>query len=286
MTYAPSAGAAPGFAALDGANDWSCEPTAGRPPVVLVHGSGTEISRSFAVLAPRLRAEGYCVFAGNLGAAPSAGEVVSGRTLPGVGSVGAALLGRPIYGVREIESMAVELADVVAEVRRTTGAERVAMVGHSTGGNVIRQYLRRAGAAAVAQVVTMGTPYRGTTWAGLAALYPDLASLGLTDAQIASQVFGAPGKQQVADSPLLHRLNATGETVPGVRYSAIASRYDGVITPQDTAQLAAPSAGDRNVMLQDGCPTDTADHNGLLIDPRASAAVLSALADDQRPLPC
>jgi hypothetical protein len=59
-----------------------------------------------------------------------------------------------------------------------------------------------------------------------------------------------------------------------------------VITPQDTAVLAAPAAADRNVWLQDGCPGNTADHSGMLEDPRAAAAVLSALAGDQRALPC
>jgi hypothetical protein len=59
-----------------------------------------------------------------------------------------------------------------------------------------------------------------------------------------------------------------------------------VITPQDTALLAAPSATDRNIWLQDGCPGNTADHSGMLEDPRAAAAVVAALAGDLRALPC
>jgi hypothetical protein len=50
--------------------------------------------------------------------------------------------------------------------------------------------------------------------------------------------------------------------------------------------LLAPAADDRNVWLQDGCPGNTADHSGMLEDSRAAAAVLSALAGDQRALPC
>jgi triacylglycerol esterase/lipase EstA (alpha/beta hydrolase family) len=290
LSHAPSAGAAPETPALDGANDWSCRPTGARPePVVLVHGSGTDIGRSFPLLAPAIRAEGHCVFAANLGAAPGVVDAVSGQTgssSTGIGPIGAALLGRAVYGVADIDRMAGELAEVVRSVREKTGASRVALVGHSTGGTVIRQYLRARGAEAVSRVVTLGTPYRGTTWDGLRAGYPDLAALGLGNAQIAAQVFGTPGQQQVVGSPLLNRLNAGGETVPGVRYTAIASRADRVITPQDTAVLAAPTADDRNVWLQDGCPGNTADHSGMLEDSRAAAAVLSALAGDQRALPC
>lgn len=290
LLHTPGATAAPPTPALDGANDWSCRPTRARPePVVLVHGSGTDIGRSFSVLAPAVRAEGHCVFAANLGAAPGVIDAVSGQSGSssiGIGPIGAALAGRVLYGVADIERMAGELAEVVRSVRETTGASRVALVGHSTGGTVIRQYLRDGGAGAVSQVVTLGTPYRGTTWDGLRAGYPDLAALGLGNAQIAAQVFGAPGQQQVVGSPLLNRLNAGGETVPGPRYTAIASRADLVITPQDTALLTAPSATDRNFWLQDGCPGNTADHSGMLEDPRAAAAVVSALAGDLRALPC
>ncbi|MEU7765408.1 triacylglycerol lipase [Nocardia sp. NPDC049190] len=287
---APSAVAVVQIPALDGANEWTCRPTARRPePVVLVHGSGTDATRSFAVLAPALRAEGHCVFAANLGAAPGVVDMMTGRagsSSTGVGPIGAALLGQALFGVADIDRMAGELADVVQLVRQVTGASRVALVGHSTGGTVIRQYLWTRGADAAAQVVTLGTPYRGSTWAGLRTDYPDLAVLGLNDNQIAAQVYGTAGQQQMVGSPLLNRLNAGGETTPGIRYTAIASHTDDVITPQDTALLAAPSDRDRNVWLQDGCPADAADHGGLLTDPRAAAAVLAALVDDNRPLPC
>ncbi|GAA5082474.1 esterase/lipase family protein [Nocardia iowensis] len=290
VLHPAAAVAAPPIPVLAGANDWACRPSPARPePVVLVHGSGTDAVSSFALLAPLLRSEGHCVYAANLGSAPGLRDVVSGQagsSTTGIGPVGAALLGRVVYGVADIDRMASELSDVVQSVRVATGARQVALVGHSTGGTVIRQYVRTHGAETVAQVVTLGTPYRGSTWAGLRESYPDLASLGLGNAQIAAQVFGTPGQQQVVGSPLLNRLNAGGETVPGIRYTALASRADEIITPQETALLAAPTGENRNIWLQDGCPTDTADHSGLLADTRAAAAVLGALANDDRPLPC
>ncbi|KAA8886589.1 alpha/beta fold hydrolase [Nocardia colli] len=290
VLQAPAAVAGPPIPAFAGANDWACRPSAERPqPVVLVHGSGTDAPNSFALLAPLLRGEGHCVFAADLGPTPGVRDVVSGQAgsaSMGIGPVGAAMLGRTIYGVADIDRMATELNEVVQAVRNATGARQVALVGHSTGGTVIRQYLRAQGADAVTQVITLGTPYRGSTWAGLRTNYPDLASLGLENAQIAAQVFGTPGQQQVVGSPLLNRLNAGGETVPGVRYTALASRADEIITPQETALLAAPTGDNRNIWLQDGCPTDIANHSGLLGDTRAAAAVLSALANDNRALPC
>ncbi|MQY31239.1 esterase/lipase family protein [Nocardia aurantia] len=267
-----------------GVNDFACRPAPAHPdPVVLVHGSGTDAQRSFSVLAPALRDDGYCVFTANLGRAQMPGAPVSGsdavRGWPGLGPIGAALAGRTVYGVADITGTAAELAGLVDTVRSGTGAEHVALVGHSTGGTVIRQYLSTHPGTA-RTVVTLGTPYRGSTYAGLPGRYPDLAQLGMDGPHIAAQVFGTAGVQQTAGSPLLARLNAGGESRPGVRLTAIASRTDEVITPPETALLAAPTADDRDIWLQDGCPFRPIDHNGLLADPRAVALVAAALADE------
>ncbi|WP_280234109.1 esterase/lipase family protein [Nocardia cyriacigeorgica] len=288
ITLAPSGTAQPLFPPLAGANDTACVTGPDRVPVVLVHGSGTDVTRSFGVLAPALHADGHCVFAANVGQGPALVDAVSGHagSSIGIGPVGAALSGRPVWGVASIENMAGELAAVVRTVRERTGVARIALVGHSTGGTVIRQYLREHGGADIATVVTLGTPYRGSTWDGLREMFPDLAALGLTDAQIATQTFGAPGAQQTVGSPLLSRLGAGGETVPGIRYTAIASRADAVITPASTALLERPDADDRNVWLQDGCPADIADHSAMLADARAITVVRNALDGGDRPLPC
>ncbi len=54
-----------------------------------------------------------------------------------------------------------ELADFVAQVRKATRRDKVALVGSSRGGNAIRAYLRNGGAASVSHVVLGGTPNRG-----------------------------------------------------------------------------------------------------------------------------
>jgi len=49
--------------------------------------------------------------------------------------------------------------------------------------------------------------------------------------------------------------------VPGVRYTTIATRYDGIVTPYRSQFLD----GGRNIGLQDLCANDFADHLALLI---------------------
>jgi hypothetical protein len=54
-----------------------------------------------------------------------------------------------------------ELAAAVAELKRRTGAARVALIGNSRGGNSIRSFIKRGGAADVSHAVLCGTPNHG-----------------------------------------------------------------------------------------------------------------------------
>ncbi|MEV0263284.1 alpha/beta fold hydrolase [Streptomyces sp. NPDC050617] len=217
-----------------GWNDYSCKPSAAHPrPVVLVHGTLGNSVDNWLGLAPYLVARGYCVFSFDYG------------QLPGV----------PLFhGLGPIADSAKQLSAYVDRVLAATGRPKADLVGHSQGGMMPRQYLKfLGGAAKVGALVGIAPDNHGTTLSGLTKLlnyFPGAADAighftpGLTD--------------QVAGSAFLNRLNAGGDTVPGVRYTVIASKYDEVVTPYRSQFLSGPDV--RNVLLQDLCPVDLSEH--------------------------
>jgi hypothetical protein len=54
-----------------------------------------------------------------------------------------------------------ELGDAIKELKRRTGAGRLALVGNSRGGNSIRSYVKNGGAADVSHAVLCGVPNHG-----------------------------------------------------------------------------------------------------------------------------
>lgn len=229
--------AAPG---LMGANDWSCKPSTAHPrPVVLVHGTFADGTGNWLVDAPILATRGYCVFALTYGAQP--GVPVLRATGP-------------------VPASAAQLSTFVDGVLAATGASKVDIVGHSQGGMMPRYYLKfLGGAAKVHTLVGLAPSNHGTTLNGiglLAAQFP-----GATDLVGA----GCPAcADQLVGSPLLTKLNAGGDTVPGVSYTVIASWYDEVVTPY-TSQFLSGS-GVHNVVLQDLCLADISEHVAMATD--------------------
>ncbi|KAF9965060.1 hypothetical protein BGZ70_005483 [Mortierella alpina] len=62
----------------------------------------------------------------------------------------------------------------------------------------------------------------------------------------------------ITDSPFMQKLNAGGDTTPGVIHSYIATRYDEVITPYESTFTRSP--GVTNVLLQDLCGVSFPEH--------------------------
>jgi triacylglycerol esterase/lipase EstA (alpha/beta hydrolase family) len=236
-----------------GANDWNCKPSAAHPrPVVLVHGTFADMSDSWQALSPLLFNHGYCVFALNYG------------SNGGSGSLG-------IYGVGEIAASAGELSTFVDKVLAATGAEEVDLVGHSQGGMMPRYYLKNLGGAAkVHTLVGLSPSNHGTTLNGLFTLAEFFPG--------ASEFTGAlcPAcQEQEAGSAFITALNSGGETVPGVSYTVIQTRFDEVVTPYTSAFLSG--AGVTNITLQNQCILDLGDHLSMPYDHIADADVLTAL---------
>jgi triacylglycerol esterase/lipase EstA (alpha/beta hydrolase family) len=82
-------------------------------------------------------------------------------------------------------------------------------------------------------------------------------------------------RQQKAGSAFLQQLNAGGDTVAGVTYTVIQTRYDEVVTPYSSAFLSRPAV--TNILLQDQDPANRAEHVTIPYDPLALADVLAAL---------
>lgn len=245
-----------------GANDWNCQPSSAHPrPVVLVHGTFADMSDSWQALSPLLANNGYCVFALNYGAAS------------GSGAVG-------IYGIGDIPEAAAQLSTFVDKVLTATGAAKADLVGHSQGGMMPRYYLKNLGGAAkVGALVGLSPSNHGTTLNGIFTI-----AKYIPGAEAFTGALCKACAQQSAGSAFITELNAGGETVPGVQYTVIQSRFDEVVTPYTSAFLSGSNV--TNVDLQAQCPLDLGEHLSMPYDHIADADVLTALdpAHPQHPL--
>ncbi|MFK4069066.1 esterase/lipase family protein [Streptomyces sp. NPDC029674] len=255
VTLAPAATAAADTApsaTSRGWNDYGCKPSTAHPrPVVLVHGTFGNSVDNWLVLAPYLVKRGYCVYSLDYGQ----------------------LKGVPFFhGLGPIDKSAEQLDGFVDKVLASTGAKEVDLVGHSQGGMMPRHYLKFLGGAdEVNALIGLAPDNHGTTLLGLTRLLPYFP--GVEDLLTTKTPSLA---DQVAGSPFLTKLNEGGDTVPGVRYTVIATKYDEVVTPYRSQFLDGP--GVRNVTVQDLCPVDLSEHVAIgILDRVAHHEVANAL---------
>jgi pimeloyl-ACP methyl ester carboxylesterase len=153
-----------------------------------------------------------------------------------------------------------QLADeVVAAVERTlcqTGADKVHLVGHSLGGVVIAQAIAGGGLVGrVDTVITLGSPFGGSPWAGLVPFGDLLRAL-------------RPG------SPQLRRL-ASAPVPVGVRWLAVTAALD-IIVP---GPRSVPAHADVENIMVDGI-----GHLGMLISRRVVGHIVAALPAQGSPM--
>ncbi|NKY55443.1 esterase/lipase family protein [Nocardia flavorosea] len=257
-----------------GANDWNCTPTAEHPrPVVLVHGTWMNAYNGFAFMGQPIKDAGFCTFTFNYGRS----NLIQG------GGVGAVLPG--VMGTGYIQDSAKQLAVFVDRVLAATGASEVDLIGHSQGGSMANWYTKfEGGADKVAKLITLGATHHGTTLVGIGALGRAINNFGIDVLGFVELLVGHAGIQQTVGSDFVNQLNANGDTVPGVDYTVIGTRYDEITTPFDSTFLRpGPDAPVRNVTLQDGCEQDLSDHLTMLYSPRALSITLQALDPVQFP---
>ncbi|WP_369023724.1 esterase/lipase family protein [Nocardia cyriacigeorgica] len=267
-------GLANGDAAPPGANDWNCKPTAQHPrPVLLIHGTWMNAYNGFAYMGQPIKDAGFCTFTFNYGRSNLLEGGGLGSVLPGV------------MGTGYIQDSAKQLAVFVDRVLAATGASEVDIVAHSQGGSMSNWYTKfDGGAAKVKNLITYGATHHGTSLDGIGALGRAINNLGIDILGFIEIFVGHAGIQQTIGSDFVNQLNANGDTVAGVDYTIVGSRYDEITNPYDLTFLTpGPGATVRNITLQEGCEQDISDHLTMMYSPRALSIALNALDPVQFP---
>lgn len=252
-----------------GVNDFSCKPAAGTYPVILVPGTGEDAFATWSYYAPRLKAEGLCVYTFNYN--PLTNPLDEAKPFSG-----------------HIRSTAAFMAAFVDRVLAESGAQKVDLVGHSQGGGPLpRAYLKYYGGdQKVHRLVGLVPSNHGTTVYGLDRLLSTEGTLSnwmLTTNAARHNNYALP--EQLVGSPFLQDLNDGGLTRPGVLYTVLTTRYDNVVIPYTNAVIAEP--GVDNIVMQDVCAKDHTDHFGFTYDPVAYTVVRNVLLpQNPKPVTC
>jgi triacylglycerol lipase len=271
VSAGPEAQAQSANASPPGANDYSCRPSAAHPrPVVLVHGWIANQTVNWQTISPILANNGYCVFSLTYGTDP---DVSTPFYQPG--------------GLKPMEESAQQLADFVDGVLRATHASKVDIVGHSEGSLMPNWYVKYLGGAAkVKRYVGMTPLWHGTDPAGLATIDQIGGYLGVSSAlddQIDASC--AACREFLAGSDFIAQMRDGGIAAPGVTYTNIITRNDELVVPYTSGIEIDPRI--TNLILQDQCSLDQAEHVSVMADPVAAQDVLNALDPAHpRPVPC
>ncbi|MFI0914844.1 esterase/lipase family protein [Streptomyces abikoensis] len=242
-----------GKTVTSGWNNWSCKPSAAHPnPVVLLHGTWANQLDTWFVLAPELAAQGYCVYSLDYGKLPY---------MPGLNGQG------------PLVKSAGEVSAFVDKVLTSTGTKKVDIVGHSEGGGPLPRYYLNFmnGASKVDKLIGLAPDNHGATASGLGTLARKVPGVSKTLS------LSVPGvEDQIVGSEFMKKLNSKPDTVPGVKYTVISTKYDEIATPYKSQQLSGPNV--RNVVVQDLCKLDVSEHIALgLVDRIAFHEVKNAL---------
>ncbi|MGH9008087.1 MAG: lipase family alpha/beta hydrolase [Acidimicrobiales bacterium] len=255
-----------------GANNWSCRPSAAHPsPVILVHGLFANETDNWQTFGPLLADNGYCVFTLTYG-----NDLSTQAPLDNIG------------GLIPMEQSAGVLGGFVNQVLAATGAKKVDIVGHSEGATMPYWYIKfDGGAAKVARMVGLAPVVHGTDTAiGPAVIDELLTAYGQSSSEVAAVAEGCASCAEFApNSSFIERLDAGGVAVPGVVYTQIMTTYDELVVPSTSGMVVAPHS--TNIVVQNQCVLDFADHVALAADPVAAQDVLNALDPAAaRPVPC
>ncbi len=222
-----------------GMNVPGCVPSPSHPrPLILVNGTFENSYTNWSYIAPQLAADGYCVFGLNYGGAH----------------------GSPIQQTGNMRASGLQLAAFVDKVRAETGSAKVDLVGHSQGGLLPLYYINVLdGADKVDTFVGVEPATNGVALYGIA---PVIAAN-----PVLRSAFGlllAASTDFSVGSDFIRETAANGLTRPQVRYTTIISRNSLLITVAEAQLPPAPNV--KNIVLQDICAQDYADHVTIVYD--------------------
>lgn len=246
-----------------GTNDWACKPSTAHPrPVVLVHGTLGNRSTNWQTYGPLLKNNGYCAFALTYGAT---------FPLPYPGAFG---------GLGDMAASAKELAAFVTKVLGTTGASKVDIIGHSQGTLMPNYYAKFLGGAnKIGAYISLAPLWHGTEATGTGGMSAAAFAPGMNPLDLIAPSLG----QMAAGSAFITKMRAGGVAVPGIKYVNIMTKYDELVRPYTSGS----EPGMTNIVVQDRCNLDYAEHFEIAADKNASLYVLNALDPAHpRPLTC
>lgn len=251
LAHIPTAAAATG----GGVNDFSCKPSAAHPdPVVMLHGGFANANEDLNFLQANLATLGYCTFSltyGTIGGFPYVGGI--GPTAPA----------------------GVQIANFINQVQAATGAAKIDLVGHSTGGFMSLYVPKLDGVAGeIGKVVAIAPPTHGISGYGFLTLAQDVigsAELSQIEQSLGTDNFdnlavGGAGVNALDNGPIAQ---------PGITYTIIVSQTDEIVTPWQDSFVNEP--GVTNETIQQSCPFDPVGHIGEAYDTNVWQLVTNAL---------
>ena len=244
---------------VPGTNDFTCTPRKGTHPVVLIPGTTEDAFTTWSYYGPRMQAAGLCVYTFNYN--PETHPLVEAAATSG-----------------NIYSTAAFMAHFVDKVLKSTGADKVDLVGHSQGGGPLpRAYIKYYGGdKKVNHLIGIVPSNKGTSILGMEKFLNEPGTPANTIMSAGARyrnLESAP--QQLQGSTFLKDLNAGGMTAPGVKYTVIATRFDNRVFPWTNALIPEPGA--KNIVIQDVCPLDHSAHTNITYDPMTYQVVANAL---------
>jgi len=241
-------------AAAGGNNDFSCKSTTHPNPVVLLHGGFATKDEDLNFLQSSLASQGYCTFSLTYG-------TVYG--FPYVGAIG------------PTEQSGGQIAAFINQVQAATGAAKIDLVGHSTGGFMSLYVPKMDGVAyEIGKVVAIAPPTRGVSGWGFLTLGQDV--IGAAELSQIEQSLGTNNFDNLATgSAPVNALDNGPIAQPGITYTIIVSNYDEIVTPVADSFVNEP--GVTNERVQDFCPFDPVGHIGEAYDTNVWQMVTNAL---------